>query len=255
MAQETKEYRRLSGSKKGFLIGKYTLWEGPDHLLQILSRVGVEEYKRFYFGDIQAVTTHKTASGTIQNAVMAALVLIFILPAISFDGGWSIFYALVAAGMFVLLLIGLFKGPTCETKLMTAVQTEKLHSLHRLKNTSKVMDRLRARINSTQGVLKREALDKMPQQRLKNRGQNRQAPAPQSSRVAHHNERGWAHMGLFLLLLLEGVLVGLGFFFTHVALTIISSVAGLSMGIFVIIALVKQYESNISASLKAITWA
>jgi len=42
MAQETKEYRRLSGSKKGFLIGKYTLWEGPDHLLQILSRVGVE---------------------------------------------------------------------------------------------------------------------------------------------------------------------------------------------------------------------
>ena len=60
---------------------------------------------------------------------------------------------------------------------------------------------------------------------------------------------------LFLLLLLEGVLVGLGFFFTHVALTIISSVAGLSMGIFVIIALVKQYESNISASLKAITWA
>ena len=255
MAQETKEYRRLSGSKKGFLIGKYTLWEGPDHLLQILSRVGVEEYKRFYFGDIQAVTTHKTASGTIQNAVMAALVLIFILPAISFDGGWSIFYALVAAGMFVLLLIGLFKGPTCETKLMTAVQTEKLHSLHRLKNTSKVMDRLRARINSTQGVLKREALDKMPQQQLKNRGNNRQAPAPQSSRVAQHNERGWAHMGLFLLLLLEGVLVGLGFFFTHVALTIISSVAGLSMGIFVIIALVKQYESNISASLKAITWA
>ena len=62
-------------------------------------------------------------------------------------------------------------------------------------------------------------------------------------------------MGLFLLLLLDGVLVSLGFFFTHVILTIISSIASLSMGIFVIVALVKQHDSNIGGSLKAITWA
>jgi hypothetical protein len=55
MAQNTSEYNKLPGSKKGFLIGKYTLWQGSDHLLQVFSRVGVEEYKRFYFSDIQAV--------------------------------------------------------------------------------------------------------------------------------------------------------------------------------------------------------
>ena len=62
-------------------------------------------------------------------------------------------------------------------------------------------------------------------------------------------------MGLFLLLLIDGVLVCLGFFFTHVMLTIISSIAGLCLGILVIVALVKQHDSDIDRSLKAITWA
>ncbi len=60
-------------------------------------------------------------------------------------------------------------------------------------------------------------------------------------------------MGLFLLLLIDGVLVSLAFFFTHVILTIISSIASLGMGIFVIVALVKQHDSSMSCSLKAIT--
>jgi len=254
MVQNTREYHKLPGSKKGFLIGKYTLWQGSDHLLQIFSRVGVEEYKRFYFSDIQAVVTRKTAVGTIQNIVMGFLVLIFTLPAVSFEGGWSLFYAIVAAAMFFLLLVGLFKGPTCETKLMTAVQTEKLHTLHRLKIASKVMDSLRVHIHQTQGVLKREALNKMPARPIKTQNTHRQVSSRSSKTTAHHNGKGRAHTGLFVLMLLQGVLVSLGFFLTHVALTIISSITILCMGIFVIVALVKQYESNMSGSLRAITW-
>jgi len=254
MAQKTKEYHKLPGSKKGFLIGKYTLWQGSDHLLQIFSRVGVEEYKRFYFNDIQAVITRKTAVGKIQNIVMGCLVLIFILPAIALDGGWSLFYGIIPAAMLLLLLVGLFKGPTCETKLMTAVQTEKLHSLHRLKNTFKVMDSLRINIHQTQGALKREALNKIPTRPLKNQNTHRQAPPRSSKITTHRNEKGRAHMGLFLLLLIDGVLVSLGFFFTPVILTIISSIASLGMGIFVIVALVRQHDSSMSGSLKAITW-
>jgi ABC-type iron transport system FetAB permease component len=40
-----------------------------------------------------------------------------------------------------------------------------------------------------------------------------------------------------------------------VVLTIISTVASLVMGIFVIVALVKQHDSSMSSSLKVITWA
>ena len=105
MANKTKEYRKLPGYKKGFLLGQYTLWEGSDHLLQMLSRVGVEEYKRFYYSDIQAVVTRKKISGAIQNIVLACLVLIFAIQALNFDGGWSLFYTLVAAGLLILLLV------------------------------------------------------------------------------------------------------------------------------------------------------
>ena len=66
----------------------------------------------------------------------------------------------------MLLLINMYRGPTCETKLLTAVQTEKLHSLHRLKNAFKVMDRLRPHIQSAQGTLSREDLGKMPARRV-----------------------------------------------------------------------------------------
>jgi VIT1/CCC1 family predicted Fe2+/Mn2+ transporter len=255
MAQNTSEYHKLPGSKKGFLIGKYTLWQGSDHLLQIYSRVGVEEYKRFYFNDIQAVMIRKTAVGTIQNIVMGFLVLIFTLPAIFFDGGWSLFYVAVAAAMLLLLVAGLFKGPTCKTELMTAVQTEKLHTLHRLKTTSKVMDRLRVHIHQAQGTLNREALRKMPAQPQKSQSTHRQGLSPSSKNPSHHNEKGGAHLGLFVLLLLDGALVSMGFFFTHVALTIIVSITILCMGIFGIVALVKQQNSNLGGSLRAITWA
>ena len=255
MAPKTKEYHKLPGSKKGFLIGKYTLWQGADHLLQVYSRVGVEEYKRFYFNDIQAVITRKTAVGKIQNIVMGCLVLIFILPAISLDGGWFLFYAIVPAAMLLLLLVGLFKGPTCETKLMTAVQTEKLHSLHRLKNTFKVMDRLGIQIQRTQGTLKREELDNVSVRPMANQGSYRQVQQRTFKKISPRHETGRAHLVLFGLLLLDGVLVSLGFFFTHVVLTIISTVASLVMGIFVIVALVKQHDSSMSGSLKAITWA
>jgi hypothetical protein len=255
MTPKTKKYHKLPGSKKGFLIGKYTLWQGPDHLLQIFSRVGVEEYKRFYFNDIQALVTRKTAVGTIQNMVLACFTLIFLLPAISSGGGWSLFYGIAAAMMFFLLLLGILKGPTCETKLMTAVQTEKLPTLHRQKNTSKVLDSLRVHIHRTQGVLKREALNKMAARPIKNQNRHRQVPSVPKKASARRNEKGRAHMVLFVLLLIDGFLVSLGFLSSHVALTLLSSIASISMGIFVIVALVKQHDSNINGSLKAITWA
>ena len=255
MAQNTSEYKKLPGSRKGFLIGKYTLWQGSDHLLQIFSRVGVEEYKRFYFNDIQAVVTRKTAIGTIQNIFMGLLILVFTLPAIFFDGSWSIFYAIVAAVMLLLLLVGLAKGPTCKTELMTAVQTEKLHTLHRLKTTSKIMDRLRVQIQQTQGTLNHETLNKMPAQPPKNQNTHRQALSRNSKMAVHHNENGRAHAGLFVLMLADGALVSLGFFFTHVMLTIMGSITLLCMGIFVIVALVKQQNSSLDGSLRSITWA
>ena len=244
-----KEYRKLPGVKKGFLIGKYTLWQGKDHLLYIFSRFGAEDYKRFYFNDIQAIITRKTIVGKIQNIILACFVLMFLVPVFFFDGGWSIFYGIVCCTMFLFLLINFFKGPTCDTKLLTAVQTEKLHSLSRLKIACRVMDRLQDCIQSTQGILKPEDLNK-----ISARPAARPAPAGQG-KTAAGRDTGRIHMIMFGLLLFDGGLAAAEFFITHVFPTILGSIAGICLGICVVLALVKQHDSNLPGSLRAITWA
>ena len=255
MEKKEKEYRKLPGSKKCFLIGRYTLWQGVDHLLHVYSRVGVEDYKRFYFNDIQAIMTRKTIAGKVQNVVLGFLLLLFTLPAILYDGGWVAFWAAFAGVLLILLLINLYRGPTCETKLLTAVQTEKLHSLHRLKNTFKIMDRIRSHIQSAQGTLSREDLGKIPAHRFNYNGGKGSSIRVGKSKTPPRHEKGRVHLVLFGLLVLYGMLVTAGFLFNHVFVTILSSVVGICMGIFVIIALVKQHNSDMSNALRAITWA
>jgi hypothetical protein len=254
MAQQKKTYQKLPGSKKGFLIGKHTLWQAKDHLLHIFSRFGVEDYKRFYFNDIQAVITRKTIVGKIQNAVSGCFILICLLPTFMLDDGWAIFGGIASAMMFIFLLINLYRGPTCETTLMTAVQTEKLHSLNRLKNALKVMDRLRADVQMVQGNLNRQDLNTTP---VRSTISNASPGAAQKNgllRSPLRRESGKAHMVLFGLLLFDGLLAILEFFITHVVPTLLSSVTGLCMGIFVIIALAKQHNSDMPGSLRTVTW-
>ena len=165
MAKKEKEYRKFPGTKKGFLIGRHTLWQGVDHLLHVYSRAGVEDYKRFYFSDIQAIIVRKTLAGKVQNVILGCVALLFTLPAILARNEWAVFYTIPAGLFFFLLLVNLFRGPTSETKLLTAVQTETLPSLHRLKNAFKVMDRLQPHIQGAQGTLAEKNPAKIPARR------------------------------------------------------------------------------------------
>ena len=255
MAKKNKEYQKIPGLKKGFVIGRYTLWQGSDHLLHVYSRGGVEDYKRFYLNDIQAIITRKTLTGKIQNIVLGVFLLLFTLPAVLNDGGWSIFWAALAGVLLILMLINFSRGPTCETKLLTAVQTEKLHSLHRLKNAFKVMDRLRSVIQSVQGTLSQENLDKIPARRVNDKVVNGRSLQAGITKQTPRHEKGMIHLVLFGLLLLYGGLAASGFLFNHVILAFLNSVAGVGMGIFVIIALVRQHNTDMSNASKTITWA
>ena len=117
------------------------------------------------------------------------------------------------------------------------------------------MDCLRSHIQSTQGTLSRADLSKIPARRVNGNAVNGPSLQAGKSKATPRHEKGRAHLVLFGLLVLDGLLATSGFFFTHVIATILSSVAGICMGIFVIIALVKQYNSHISNALRAITWA
>src|SRR6185503_15449364 len=68
MPRAEKIYRRLPG--RGMAVLQHArVYQGPDHLLQVVSTGYSEIYKRFYFRDIQAISIHKTHWGKIWNGI------------------------------------------------------------------------------------------------------------------------------------------------------------------------------------------
>jgi hypothetical protein len=149
MANDAPKYRRLrwTGSFPGF--GYHGLWEAEDHLLQVHRHLGLEKYKRFYFADIQAVAFCKTDRGTLGTFLYICLAVLFELGA---RASFMVFDVFALAGiMFGLLaVVNVLLGPTCATTITTAVQTEKIHSLNRLRKTLQFMDRLRPTVERFQ---------------------------------------------------------------------------------------------------------
>lgn len=156
------EYRRLTRSKlrSGFAVAvasRSSLWLGPDHLLVIDTSGYQETYKRFYFRDIQALTLTLTRTQVAWNWVLGALTTINL-------GGWALYFTsnpalnpiviLVALGMTALvaapLVLNNAFGPTCACHLRTAVQTEQLCPLSRLRYARRIIDRLRPLILEAQ---------------------------------------------------------------------------------------------------------
>jgi hypothetical protein len=190
----------------------------------------------------------------VQNLVLGILLGFFSLSVIASEGGWSIFWGIFVAVMLIFLVINLLRGPTCESHLMTAVQTEKLHSLGRLKNALKAMNRLGPLIEQAQGRVSSENLDQMPIRQVEQNSVSIPGQPVKSSKITVKHEKGRAHMILFGLLLVDGLLASLSFSFSHVVLTLLGSVVSICMGIFVIIALVKQHDSDMMQSVRTLTW-
>jgi hypothetical protein len=62
------------------------------------------------------------------------------------------------------------------------------------------------------------------------------------------------HLYLFALLVVDGLIVAAGFLLTHMTLTLLGSVVTMLLGICVVVALVKQHESNLKHSVRTLTW-
>jgi hypothetical protein len=155
-------YQRLTFARQRNLFGvvstsRSSLWLGPDHLLCVDYNGFAESYKRFYFRDIQAITVRETRRRTIWNSVLTAPLVICLtgLMAHAFPPGehiggiigWSIPTLI----FFVPFVFNNILGTACATQLRTAVQTEELPSLRRVRKTRKVLDRIRPLIAAAQG--------------------------------------------------------------------------------------------------------
>lgn len=146
-------YVQLPGTFRGF-FRKASLWEGVDHILSVSGTRFNDEYRRFYYRDIQAFIVEKRPqAGSWGWWILLLLALIFAGGAAFGNSSalnWSIF-----AALFIVLLVRLeftFRR-SCRCLVQTAVSREYLPSLMRRTDTDKVIQRLQTRIAALQGEL------------------------------------------------------------------------------------------------------
>jgi len=146
MANPPFQYKKLPG--RG-LVRATTIWLGPDHLLSAELAGIAEEYKRFYYRDIQAVIVRRTKTGFVVNTVFGGLACFFALLALVDDVGWWSMFTIA----IIVLIVNTIMGPTCKTSLKTAVQLEKLTPWGRVRRARRGISQLRERIAAAQGEI------------------------------------------------------------------------------------------------------
>jgi hypothetical protein len=149
MSKPPVHYKKLPG-RGSQLTGYSSLYQGPDHLLLVHSTGYSERYQRFYFRDIQAFYVRRTDLWYYVTGILLVFGLLLLALGISVGdvGGviLDVFGGLLALGG-VLYAAG---GPSCACHVQTAVQTERVPSLNRLRRTRKVLAQIRPLIDEAQ---------------------------------------------------------------------------------------------------------
>lgn len=154
------KYKRLTRarSRTAFsvaFLSRSSLWLGPDHLLCVDFNGYSETYKRFYFSDIQAIIVRETRRRTIWNVVLLIPLIFSIIGALAclspLNVGAVIGWSTVVIIFLIPSVINNIRGTACTCQLRTAVQTEDLPSLARVRKTHAVLDKIRPLIAAAQG--------------------------------------------------------------------------------------------------------
>ncbi len=147
-------YQRLTRNRSG--IGTYTsLWLGPDHLLLAASTGFNETYRRFYFRDIKAFVVSDSPRFLIWLAITGSILLFLALGALIATAatGVSPWILVPLVPTLVLFAWNLLRGPSCNVRLVTGVQTIVMPPLSRFRQTRKVLARLAPLIEAAQSSL------------------------------------------------------------------------------------------------------
>jgi len=156
MPTAPKLYRRVSGRTASF-TGYHRLYEGADHLLLVHSTGIREDYRRFFYRDLQAIIVRPTSRRRDNAVAWGAFTAVTGLPALATALAGvpvlPIVLGVLAASFGAVLIANQALGPTCECHLQTAVQCEALPALRRLNRAQKFLGQIRARVAEVQGVL------------------------------------------------------------------------------------------------------
>lgn len=254
-------YRKLPGRKTG-LYRRISLWLGPDHLLAVESNVYQEQYQRYYFKDIQALTLRRTAAGKWLNGALSLLMVLLAIMLFNaykdHDQAALWVWSIPLGALLLGLLVNVFKGPTCHCQIQTPISMNSLPSLNRLPAARKVINRLRPLIEQTQGPLTRERIETSARDRA---GAEPVPPAQASPQAARGNAnavlphyRGGLHWWLFGLCLL-GALYCIAYLFVNgLPMFLLGLFCLLGLLLLTIIVMARQHKSRLPKELGVVCW-
>ena len=149
------EYKRLRGAGRGpFQFSR--LWLGPDHLLLVASTGFVEEYRRFYFADMQAFYIRRTNEGRRWNIAWGFAAGVAALIAFQLSGlGAALVWSLVLLSLTA-VAVNTLRGPTCLCHLKTPALLHRLPPLTRLASDRRLLHLIGPAIAQAQGGLRPE---------------------------------------------------------------------------------------------------
>jgi hypothetical protein len=149
-------YVQLPGTRRGFLR-KASLWEGIDHILSVSGSRFADEYRRFYYRDIQALIVEKRPrAGSFGWWITLGVLLAFAIPAALIDHEWLAEVALGALLLIVAIRLESSLRRSCRCSIQTAVSREPLPSIIRRRDAERLISRLQTRIVAEQGELPAE---------------------------------------------------------------------------------------------------
>ena len=162
--------------------------------------------------------------------------------------------------LLALLLINLSRGRTCVCHIRTAVQTEELPSLRRLRTARKATALLKPLIEEAQGTIPPEELQSRMSELVARQAEN-EATAPAgisrvssaSARRAASSYKGAVHLVLFGLLLLDAAHTGLDFFLRGVGMAALSILLWAGIAFSLVMSLIKQ-PGALTIGLRRVTW-
>lgn len=156
MAKKPKTYGPYTrvAPLRSHLGGYSSLWVAQDHVLAVTSSGYTDNYKRFYFRDIQGILVEDSdRSFYIKisfSLLLAALLIICVLSGAT----WSsyLFWTLILGTPIVMDIV---KGPTCKVFLVTQVQSVRLKAISRRARLEKFLQAVQPLIEAAQADLPR----------------------------------------------------------------------------------------------------
>ena len=249
-------YRRVRGLRATLTLSHSALFTAPDHLLLCDYRSGfTERYKRFYFRDIEAVIIRKTQNWMVSMAMWAIAAFVFFLIATATH--WNRFLQVMEAICALFFLRNLIRGPSCRTHVQTAVQTDALPMLKRVRQTQRVLRSVFALIAQAQEQRQPVASDQAharPNSPAATTASVQFAAAPNVPDPEPRHELSRFHIASFALVLLSGLTAIWEAIYPSnvslIGLTVLFSASS----VCAIIALIRQARRRVHRGAAAVAW-